>query len=84
MSSLRELSSQLSNLIHNRLVFPDVVLDNLVPQVVDLLSRVRTRVGDEKWMKMSLDMHSCGLSAQSWRDLEVGRFYFLVFHSNSE
>ncbi|KAF9486579.1 Metallo-dependent hydrolase [Pholiota conissans] len=36
---------------------------------IDLLAGMRTRYG-ERWSKISVDMHSCGFSAQSWRDVE--------------
>lgn len=38
---------------------------------VSLLDEVRMEVGEEKWMRVSVDMHSCGLSPETWRDLEV-------------
>ncbi|KAJ3539097.1 hypothetical protein NM688_g6414 [Phlebia brevispora] len=36
---------------------------------VELLDRSRSRHGDA-WNTISIDMHSCGLSAQTWKDLE--------------
>ncbi|TCD64062.1 hypothetical protein EIP91_004570 [Steccherinum ochraceum] len=36
---------------------------------VDLLDRMAKRFG-EKWTRVSIDLHSCGLSAQTWRDIE--------------
>ncbi|PPQ63830.1 hypothetical protein CVT24_009779 [Panaeolus cyanescens] len=37
---------------------------------VDLLQRMKQKVGEEKFLRISLDLHSCGLSAQTWRDVE--------------
>jgi Tat protein secretion system quality control protein TatD with DNase activity len=37
---------------------------------MDLLERMVRKHGDQ-WNKISIDMHSCGLSAQMWVDLEV-------------
>lgn len=37
---------------------------------VELLNRMQEKHG-EAWSIISVDMHSCGLSAQTWKDLEV-------------
>lgn len=37
---------------------------------MELLSRMSAKHG-EKWNAISVDMHSCGLSAQTWTDIEV-------------
>lgn len=37
---------------------------------VELLDRLKTKHGDA-WYAISVDMHSCGLSAQTWKDIEV-------------
>ena len=39
---------------------------------IDLLERMKKKHGAERWNRISVDMHSCGLSPQTWRDLEVG------------
>ncbi|KDR85739.1 hypothetical protein GALMADRAFT_51884 [Galerina marginata CBS 339.88] len=36
---------------------------------VDLLTRMKAKHG-ERWNRISVDMHSCGLSPQTWRDVE--------------
>ncbi|GBE77438.1 hypothetical protein SCP_0103130 [Sparassis crispa] len=36
---------------------------------VELLRRMRARHGDA-WVHVSVDMHSCGLSAQTWADIQ--------------
>ncbi|KAF8910141.1 hypothetical protein CPB84DRAFT_1355249 [Gymnopilus junonius] len=36
---------------------------------VELLKRMKEK-HSEKWNKISVDMHSCGLSPQTWRDIE--------------
>jgi Tat protein secretion system quality control protein TatD with DNase activity len=38
---------------------------------VDLLTRMSQKHGDP-WLRISIDMHSCGLSPQMWKDVEVG------------
>ncbi|PPQ79424.1 hypothetical protein CVT25_002694 [Psilocybe cyanescens] len=35
----------------------------------DLLEKMKTKFG-KKWNNVSVDLHSCGLSPQTWRDLE--------------
>ena len=40
---------------------------------VEVLDRMKQKHGSEKWNRISVDQHSCGLSAQTWRDLEVGK-----------
>lgn len=40
---------------------------------VDLLQKMKKKVGDEKFLRISLDLHSCGLSAQTWRDVEASQ-----------
>lgn len=40
---------------------------------VELLDKLKTRHGDA-WYTISVDMHSCGLSAETWKDLEVRIF----------
>lgn len=37
----------------------------------DLLIRMKTKHGREAWEAISVDLHSCGFSAQSWLDVEV-------------
>ena len=37
---------------------------------VELLGRMKARHG-ERWSAISVDMHSCGLSVETWRTLEV-------------
>ncbi|KAF9531935.1 TatD DNase family Scn1 [Crepidotus variabilis] len=37
---------------------------------VGLLDKIQKKHGKEKWNKISVDMHSCGLSSETWRDLE--------------
>ncbi|CAA7264834.1 unnamed protein product [Cyclocybe aegerita] len=39
-------------------------------QTVELLSKMKAKHGDARWNRISVDMHSCGLSVQTWRDLE--------------
>jgi len=36
---------------------------------VDLLTRMSQKHGDS-WLRISIDMHSCGLSPQMWKDIE--------------
>ncbi|OCH89561.1 TatD DNase family Scn1 [Obba rivulosa] len=36
---------------------------------VELLQRMKVKHG-ESWLRISVDMHSCGLSAQTWADIE--------------
>ena len=43
---------------------------------VEVLDKLRKSLGEEKWRKISVDLHSCGLNKQTWMDLEVGE----VFH----
>lgn len=38
---------------------------------VDLLLKLSKKHG-KAWNKISIDMHSCGLSPETWRQLEVG------------
>lgn len=37
---------------------------------VELLDKLKAKHGDA-WSAISIDMHSCGLSAQTWKDIEV-------------
>ena len=37
---------------------------------VQLLERMANKFGDQFW-DVSLDLHSCGLSPQTWKDIEV-------------
>jgi Tat protein secretion system quality control protein TatD with DNase activity len=37
---------------------------------IDLLGAMKKKYG-ARWNQLSVDMHSCGFSAQSWRDVEV-------------
>lgn len=37
---------------------------------VEILDRLKDKHGDA-WNAISVDMHSCGLSAQTWKDVEV-------------
>ncbi|KAH9951012.1 hypothetical protein B0H21DRAFT_874797 [Amylocystis lapponica] len=36
---------------------------------VELLSRMKARY-ERRWERISVDLHSCGLSAETWRDIE--------------
>lgn len=38
---------------------------------VDLLDRMN-KVHGEAWPRISIDLHSCGLSPETWKDIEVG------------
>ena len=40
---------------------------------VEVLDRMAKRYA-EKWTRISVDLHSCGLSAQTWQDIEVCRY----------
>jgi Tat protein secretion system quality control protein TatD with DNase activity len=37
---------------------------------VDMLSRLKTKHG-HRWLGISVDMHSCGLSPETWKRIEV-------------
>ena len=37
----------------------------------ELFDRMHKKYGD-RWLRISVDLHSCGLSAQSFRDISVG------------
>ena len=37
---------------------------------LEVLGKMKRKFG-EKWNRISLDMHSCGFSPQTWRDIEV-------------
>ncbi|KAG5351703.1 Cut9-interacting protein scn1 [Termitomyces sp. J132] len=37
---------------------------------VDLLDKMKAKHGD-KWLRINLDLHSCGVSPQTWRDIEA-------------
>ena len=37
---------------------------------LELLGKMKRKFG-EKWNQISVDMHSCGFSPQTWRDIEV-------------
>lgn len=37
---------------------------------VDLLNSLKSKYGED-WVKVSLDLHSCGLSAETWSAVEV-------------
>lgn len=37
---------------------------------LDFLSRMKTKHGD-RWNEISIDLHSCGLSKETWLDIEV-------------
>lgn len=39
----------------------------------EAFERMRKKWGEERWKKISIDLHSCGFSKQGWIDLEVGR-----------
>lgn len=43
----------------------------------DLLDRTYKKYG-AKWHRISVDLHSCGLSADMWRDIEVYIFNIMV------
>ena len=42
----------------------------------ELLDRMEARYPDE-WLKISVDLHSCGLSAQGWTAISVGTYLLL-------
>jgi len=50
---------------------------------IDLLARMKKKHGAEKWNRISVDMHSCGLSPQTWRELEVGSWAHFQYSSVS-
>ncbi|KAF8324066.1 TatD DNase family Scn1 [Clavulina sp. PMI_390] len=37
---------------------------------VDMLKKLEKKYGKEKWCSISLDFHSCGLSAEMWGDIQ--------------
>jgi Tat protein secretion system quality control protein TatD with DNase activity len=39
---------------------------------LELFERMEKKWGEDRWRKISIDMHSCGFSKQGWIDLEVG------------
>lgn len=39
----------------------------------ELIERMRERYG-ERWLRISVDLHSCGMSAETCRDIQVCRF----------
>ena len=39
---------------------------------LEAFERMKKQWGEERWKKISIDLHSCGFSKQGWRDLEVG------------
>lgn len=41
---------------------------------IDLLKRLAERYGD-KFYGISFDFHSCGLSAETWRGIQVSEYY---------
>ena len=41
------------------------------PEDASLLDRVRAQVGEQAWLRISVDLHSCGLSAQTWTAISV-------------
>jgi len=43
---------------------------------VELLDRMRVKYQD-RWRKISVDLHSCGFSKQGWKDLEVCKVFLL-------
>ena len=42
----------------------------------ELLDRMEAKYPDE-WLKISVDLHSCGLSAQGWTAISVGTYLLL-------
>ena len=36
-----------------------------------LLDRMRAAHGDARWLALSVDLHSCGLSTQTWAEISV-------------
>ena len=47
---------------------------------VDLLAQMKHRHGPQ-WSRISIDMHSCGLSVETWKEIEVRLFrYELIMH----
>ena len=49
---------------------------------VELLNRMQTKHGDA-WNIISVDMHSCGLSSQTWRSIEVRVFLVTCLQMDS-
>lgn len=47
---------------------------------VDLLARLKDKHGP-KWNQISLDLHSCGLSPETWCDIEVLAVFFAFAYS---
>ena len=44
----------------------------------DLLQHMKHKHG-LRWSKISLDLHSCGMSPETWRDIEVLNVLRLIF-----
>jgi Tat protein secretion system quality control protein TatD with DNase activity len=44
---------------------------------VGVLKRMKEKHGD-KWLDISVDMHSCGLSVDTWRSVEVSSIHFML------
>jgi len=51
---------------------------------VDLLSAMKKKHGS-RWSSVSIDMHSCGLSVETWKEVEVRgcNAYFITLHELS-
>lgn len=47
----------------------------------DLLIRMKNKHGQVAWEAISIDLHSCGFSTQSWLDVEVRTFITLLMVS---
>ena len=44
---------------------------------VDLLNKMKDKFG-RKWTNISVDLHSCGLSPETWQEIEVITIFLLV------
>ena len=49
---------------------------------VDVMKRMKEKYG-KKWLDINVDMHSCGLSMETWRTMEVSILLF-SFRTRSE
>ena len=38
---------------------------------LELFDKMKRKFGEEKWNRISVDIHSCGFNPQTWRDMEV-------------
>ena len=46
--------------------------------ILDLLSRMHQKHGSE-WQRISIDLHSCGVSVETWKAIEVFVLHFINF-----